>query len=870
MSAEDPNKTPPPGGTLQLSGGRALQRPAVADPQTTVSDRRAQQRTLPDDPTLPAEVVEPVAPAAPTLRAEPGGITGPGARPARLCAGDVVDEAYEIEERLGQGGMGVVYAAQDLELKRRVAIKFLLGGSTAGHQRFHLEAVAAARVRHPGVVAVHRVGEIAGSPYYVMDHVEGESLNRYLEQRPELDRRRRVELFVAICQAVRAAHQKGVIHRDLKPGNILVDRQGAPRVLDFGVAKLFTDDLQLAVRTLEGELVGTPAYMAPEQAGGSGEVDTRTDVFALGVILYQLLTGVMPFLRDSLAAMIHAVVYDDPEPMTHHGCDDRDLEAVVCKAMAKAPAGRYQSVDALARDLGCWLAGEAVTARPRSALVQAARFVARHYVASGVLLLVLLSLPAGLGYRSWRRDVQVAELAAQGRVQADRLGRDALRLEQLARLARTRAQDAAARRKLREAARAVEADTVKALSLLERGLALDPEGAAPRQVLLEVLLARIGLAERLHQDTVARMYMALARSRDLDGSWAERIRGKGTIKIGDRARGARVILRRFALDRRGVLVAVQPREMGPAPLGPLRLPTGSYLLTLRKPGHSDTRLPLLVRRGQTLELNPRILTPQQIPRGYVYVPGGRFLMGNLADTFGEGLAPWQELELPGYFMRRHPFTAAEVVAFLGTRPPGERALFTSYFHKKPLLRHEPGRGGVLWLPRVGEFAEDQRIQGKRWDITAVGLLTYPRAKQMVRWEAQRIGRPERCVSMPSLAQYQKAGRGADGRAYPWGNTWIPGAAAVAEGRQVYPVTAVPGSHPLDTSVYGITDLVGNVTSWTSTPYRSRHGSVRGFHYVAGGAFSYFPRPLYVLSFYSGDESASEIGVRPVVKLDCVK
>ena len=787
-----------------------------------------------------------------------------------LAPGDVVD-TYEIQRRLGKGGMGVVYAALDRELERPVAIKFLLGDSSAGLRRFQLEAVAAARVQHPGVVAVHRVGEYGGNPYYVMDQVEGATLDAYLEQRPELSRRKRVELLVSICQAVRAAHLKGVIHRDLKPANILVDQQDATRVLDFGVAKLFTGDVQAAVRTREGELLGTPAYMAPEQVGGAGEVDTRTDVFALGIILYQLLTGVMPFLRDSLAALIHAVAYEEPEPMARHGCQDPDLEAVVRKAMAKVPGQRYQTAHALARDLKRWLDGEPVSARPRSATVRAGRFVRRHYLASGVVLLVLLSLPAGLTYRAWRRDVQVTELTTRGEGKVQRLKANAARLEQLARLARVRASSAAARRKLREVARAVEADTVAALSLLERGLALDPSAPRTRRALLEVLMARVGLAERLHQDTVARMYRALARSRDPKGQWASRIRGQGAVEVGDQALDARVTLRRFALDRRGVLVPVQPRELGNAPLGPVRLPTGSYLLTFRKPGHVETRVPVLVRRGRTSTVNPHIFQPDQIPPGYVHVPGGRFLMGDLRDSFGEGLAPWRELDQPGFFMRRKPFTAAEVVAFLKTRPPNRRALFSNYYHKKPLLRYEPGRGGVLWLPPLGEYAEKQRIQGKRWDVTAVGLLTYPTAREMLAWEAGRIGRPPGCVRMPSLAQYQKAGRGADGRAYPWGNTWIPGAAAVAEGRdKVFPVTAVPGTHPLDTSIHGITDLVGNVTSWTSTPYRSRHGSVRGFRYVAGGAFSYFPRPLYVLSFFSEDESSSEIGVRPVVALDCKK
>lgn len=362
----------------------------------------------------------------------------------------------------------------------------------------------------------------------------------------------------------------------------------------------------------------------------------------------------------------------------------------------------------------------------------AARFVRRHYLASGVVLL-LLSLPAALTYRAWRRDVQVAELTTGALSKLQRLKGNAARLEQLARLARVRFLDAATRRKLREAARAVEADTVAALSLLERGLALDPSAPPTRRALLEVLMTRVGLAERLHQDAVARRYRALARSRDPKGQWASRIRGQGAIEVGDGALDARVTLRRFALDRRGVLAPVEPRELGNAPLGPVRLPTGSYLLTLSKPGHVDTSVPVLVRRGRTSRVNPRIFEQKQIPPGYVYVPGGRFIMGDMRDSFGEGPAPWRELDLPGFFMRRKPFTAAEVVAFLKTRP-----------------------------------------QGKHRDITAVSLLTYPRAQEMVRWEAGRIGRPPGCVRMPSLAQYQKAGRGADGRAYPRSNSRIPG------------------------------------------------------------------------------------------------
>jgi serine/threonine-protein kinase len=283
---------------------------------------------------------------------------------------------YEPAEEIGRGGMGVVYRARQSSLDRQVALKMILRGALASPEdvaRFRAEAEAAARLNHPNIVQVFEVGEHLGQPYFSMQHVEGTTLSQRIEDGP-LPSREAARLLIPVCRGVAEAHRNGVLHRDLKPSNILIDEDGRPFVTDFGLAKRIPPSGQLRedgaaadVETLtnSGAIIGTPSYMAPEQAAGQrGQVGEASDVYSLGAILYAMLTGRPPFQAASPVDTLLMVLEQDPVPprVLNPGADS-DLEMIAMKCLQKPTDLRYQNAAALADDLEAWLNHEPISAR---------------------------------------------------------------------------------------------------------------------------------------------------------------------------------------------------------------------------------------------------------------------------------------------------------------------------------------------------------------------------------------------------------------------------------------------------------------------------------------------------------------------------
>ena len=275
-------------------------------------------------------------------------------------AGDVVAGKYRIEDVIGEGGMGAVYAATHTLTGKRVALKWMLPELAADEgavQRFIREAQAAGRIDHPNVVDVYDVGEHDGSTFLVMEYLQGETLTAAFN-RGGLETRHIIQLLIPAMRGVAAAHKTGVVHRDLKPDNVFLCRSGdgsyrEPKVLDFGISKVSAGDGQLNPRlTRTGAVMGTPYYMSPEQVRGSSDVDQRTDVYAFGVILYEALTGRVPFDANAYSALILEIATGTPKRLRELRPDlPKGLEDVVLKAMARDPADRYRDVDSLARAL---------------------------------------------------------------------------------------------------------------------------------------------------------------------------------------------------------------------------------------------------------------------------------------------------------------------------------------------------------------------------------------------------------------------------------------------------------------------------------------------------------------------------------------
>ena len=303
-------------------------------------------------------------------------------------------KGYEIVELLGEGGMGTVWRAFQLSTRREVALKVMTSrtfGSQKALSRFEREVELAARLVHPNIARVYDSGLYQGLYYYAMELIEGLQLDEYVNEH-KLTQRKILELLRTVCQAIKHAHQVGVIHRDLKPSNILVTQDGEPHVLDFGLAKTILEDEKDMKVSIDGDVFGTPTYMSPEQAAGHLDaIDIRTDVYSLGVILFHLLTKQWPYdLSGSHYEILKNIQEAGPvRPSKIIPHFDKDIEAILLKVLAKEPSQRYQSVTEFASDIQCWLEEFPVTARPITVLYLLRKFVVRHRMASIVLALLL-------------------------------------------------------------------------------------------------------------------------------------------------------------------------------------------------------------------------------------------------------------------------------------------------------------------------------------------------------------------------------------------------------------------------------------------------------------------------------------------------
>jgi WD40 repeat protein len=409
----------------------------------------------------------------------PDGVPDPSAtgEPAAEPLGPSVP-GYEILAELGRGGMGVVYQARQVQLNRLVALKMILAGAHAGEAdvaRFRAEAEAVARLQHPHIVQIHEVGEADGKPFFSLEFCADGSLASKLDGTP-LPPREAAGLVQTLALATEAAHRAGLVHRDLKPANVLLqtkpttdytDRTDAkrpgtsssvssvlsvvdylPKITDFGLAKKLDGATS---QTASGAILGTPSYMAPEQAGGqSREVGPRADVYALGAILYELLTGRPPFKAATAMDTLLQVLSQDPVPLRRlQPKVPVDLETIALKCLHKEPARRYTSAAALADDLGRFLSGEPIVARPVSVAERMTKWARRRPAVAALAALVFVVAASGLGGVLWQwrqaeaaraREAQRAEDEEKARARAEQARQDEMTARQRAEAERTRAQ----------------------------------------------------------------------------------------------------------------------------------------------------------------------------------------------------------------------------------------------------------------------------------------------------------------------------------------------------------------------------------------------------------------------------------------------
>ena len=444
---------------------------------------------------------------------------------------------YEVEALLGRGGMGVVYRARQLGLNRAVALKMLLAGAYATRserQRFAREAELVAGLRHPNLVQIYDVGDLDGRPYFTMEFVEGGSLADAIAGTPRPGRQA-AELVATLADAIAAAHRGGVVHRDIKPSNVLLTADGTPKVTDFGLARRLEVGSSL---THTGTPVGTPSYMAPEQARGRPRaIGPAVDVYALGAILYELLTGRPPFRAETPAETVHQVLYQDPAPPSRLNAKvPRELETICLKCLHKEPERRYASAGDLAEDLWRFLDGRPIVARPVPFWERGIKWARRRPAIAALISAVLLLLTSFLGGGVWsyaeiNRSLTKAESLAQAEAKAKALAQEQTKI------ANQRAEDLAWEdyiNRVDRAYREVQDDNVALGEDLLHGCPVERRGWEWHYV------KRLCHPERFSMEAPAGSLSAIAFSPDgrliATGSGGQFYRGKGgsTVEFWDR------------------------------------------------------------------------------------------------------------------------------------------------------------------------------------------------------------------------------------------------------------------------------------------------------------------------------------------------
>ncbi len=729
-------------------------------------------------------------------------------------------DRYDDIGLIAQGGMGEVRRVYDPRLGRVVAMKViypLLAADPVLLERFVGEAQTTAQLEHPGIVPVHAIGSFEdGRAWFTMKEIQGITLTSAIADshsgRGDWTLRRLIEALARVCEAVAYAHDRGVIHRDLKPDNIMLGAYGEVLVVDWGLAKVggaqgvdapVTTDRsrQAGNATRFGSVAGTPAYMPPEQARGElANLGPTADVYALGAILYQILTGRPPYEGVTSIDVVSAVLLGPPAPVAERS-DWRssthapELVAACNRAMAREAGARFPRAGALATEIRAWLDGS----RKRE---QALELVDE---AKGIL-----SETAALRGRAGR-------LRREARAMLDVIPPFAPEERKHPGWAR---EDEAA-----EVLERAELREVEGTQRLHAALSVDASCLEAHAGLADVYRRRHMEAESAN-DPAAGSFEALLRAHDT-GRHAEYLSASGRVTLVTEPPADVDLYRYEARNRR--LVPVLVRALGRTPLLDVELPRGSWLLVARAPGHHDVRYPVRLGRSGSEEGNWSGIRPGErtpfvirLPRltdlttDDCYVPAGPFLCGG--DSLTPGALPRQRLWCPGLVVRRFPVTNRDFIGFLDDLvAQGREEEADRHCPQERLGTSDQGGMRVYGRDDAGRFHLRPDADGELWNPDwPVFLVDWHGAMAYARWEAARTGLPWR---LPGELEWEKAARGVDGRTYPWGEFLDPTWACMRESVDGRRLPSEIESFPADESVYGAREMAGNVQDWTLDVFR---------------------------------------------------
>ncbi len=799
---------------------------------------------------------------APTLVTLAGGEEdGTFSRAPPVADGGSADRYADLG-LLGRGGMGEVRMVRDRDLGRILAMKIAsprVMSNPDALARFIEEAQVSAQLQHPGILPVHELGQLPdGRYYFTMQEVRGRTLDDVMGEvhiASAGDRweaapsgwtfRRLVDGFHRVCEAVSYAHERGVVHRDLKPENIMVGAHGEVLVLDWGIAKvtgrpdLAAEQGDLQLRSLEdrglhaiqtdrsqdtaqatrmGAVAGTPAYMPPEQAlGWIDQIDARSDVYALGAILYELLSGRRPYVGSSARQVLQMVRIGPPEPVGRltipvdtvvFGFDapeddapqgpplPEELVEACNRAMARDPRDRFQSVSEFAQLVRDWLDG-AKRREQALAVVETAQAHQPRAEALRERAAVLRREAAAMSadVKSWEPE----ERKAPGWAKED----EAVALEREAALAELKIEQGL------QGALRVDPSLPEAHAALAERLRLEHQDAEAMRDEDATIRAEAGLREHagsLPEDHAFRVQCAAY------------LEGDGALSLVTDPPGAEVLLHRYVLQNRR-LVPKFERSLGRTPLRKVTLPMGSYLCLIRHPDTEEVRYPVSIGRQEHwhgLRPGDRTPTPILLPQhgtlapGDCYVPAGWFWSGG--DPEANQSLPRRRLWVNAFIAKRFQVTNQQYLAFLNYLVAAGR--------EEEALRHVPrerrgtaGELGAMIHGRDdrGRFFLRPDADGDVWEPEwPVMMVEWWGALAYSRWWVAKTGLP---WSLPHELAWEKAARGVDGRFYPWGDVLDPSWCCMTDSHQGQRLPVVVDAFPADESPFGLRGMGGNVRDW---------------------------------------------------------
>ena len=752
-----------------------------------------------------------------TLQAPPAGT----ASVPRRFGGGPGEARYAVAEDLGVGGIGRVVRATDYVVGRDVALKTLKDGvGMAGEvvQRFLAEAQVTARLEHPNIVPVYEIGAFpSGQPYYTMRIVEQRSLQDVLASgalRAEWPLVRLIGAFVQISRALAYAHQRGVLHRDIKPENILLGDFGEVYLADWGNAKAVPGSAMAdgprpaapssppgtmmtapdSVKRPSGEqsgLSGTPGYIAPEQIRGDRDrTNHRADIFSLGVVLYEILTGVHPFDAPTVLGVILATQTRVPKtPRTFFPSCPLLLEDLCLAMLSKDPDLRPESAERVAAEAEAFLEG----ARERER---------RHEEARRLCELAQLPVERSRELGHFREDL----LEEARRLLQEVKGHEPVERKRPA----WALEDRAASIEREQSISAAEA-----IDLFTKALAYDPMSIEARASLSELYWTRAVEAEAERRWALKVYYEALVSEFDV-GRYAALLRADSTLSIESDPRGA-VVTAYLYVEKDRVLVPVEQRILGRTPIVEARLSPGSYLFVLKRAGFRDVSYPAQLKRGEHHLADVALYSEADLGPGFVLIPGGAFACGG--DALAPSSLPRSEPELPDFAMARFPVTFGEYCAFLDALTRVDPAL---------AVRRAPHdlRGSEGYAVRRGESGRWEPIEtiiegdarkmfpiedGHLWNVP-VGLVDWFDAVAYCRWRSEIDGVQ---VRLPTELEWEKAARGVDGRVHPWGDHFDPTFCLMQASRPFLAQAEPIGTFATDRSPYDVRDMAGGMREWVA-------------------------------------------------------